>query len=65
MSTGDYVAFNDEGGYVPYIYRSGVPYQVLGAARGSVMNSFIRGNGTNNGALTGNAFTLLGWRTVL
>jgi hypothetical protein len=50
VSSGDYVAFNDEGGYVPYIYRSGVPYQVLGATRGSVMNSFIRGNGTNNGA---------------
>jgi hypothetical protein len=50
VSAGDYVAFNDEGGYVPNIYRSGVPYQVLGATRGSVMNSFIRGNATNNGA---------------
>jgi hypothetical protein len=49
VSAGDYVAFNDEGGYVPYIYRSGVPYQVIGSTQGSVMNSFIRGNGTNNG----------------
>jgi len=50
VAQGDYVDFNDEGGYVPYIYRSGVPYQVIGAARGSTMDSFIRGNGVNNGA---------------
>jgi hypothetical protein len=50
VSAGDYVDFNDEGGYVPYIYRSGVPYQVIGATPGSTMDSFIRGNGTNNGA---------------
>jgi hypothetical protein len=50
VSAGDYVALNEEGGYVPYIYRSGVPYQVIGATHGSVMNSFIRGNGENNGA---------------
>jgi hypothetical protein len=50
VSQGDYVAFNDEGGYVPLIYRSGVPYQVIGSMQGSTMDSFIRGNGTNNGA---------------
>jgi hypothetical protein len=50
VSAGDYVDFNDEGGYVPYIYRSGVPYQVIGATQGSIMDSFIRANGTNNGA---------------
>ena len=50
VAQGDYVAFNDEGGYVPYVYRSGVPYQVIGAVGGSTMDSFIRGNGTNNGA---------------
>ncbi len=50
VSAGDYVGFNDEGGYVPYVYRSGVPYQVIGEAAGSTMDSFIRGGGTNDGA---------------
>jgi len=51
VSAGDYVAFNDEGGFVEHSYQSGVPYQVLGAVRGSTLDSFIRGNGTNNGAI--------------
>jgi hypothetical protein len=51
VSQGDYVDFNDEGGYVPNIYRAGVPYQVLGSVAGSSMDSFIRGGGTGNGAL--------------
>jgi hypothetical protein len=50
IAQGDYVAFNDNGGYVPYVYRSGVPFQVIGAVQGSTMNSFIRGNGTGNGS---------------
>jgi hypothetical protein len=50
VSQGDYVDFNDEGGFVPNIYRSGVAYQVIGAVPGSTMSSFIRGNGTGNGA---------------
>jgi hypothetical protein len=50
VSQGDYVAFNDEGGYVPYVYRSGVPYQVIGSSPGSTLDSFIKGNGTNNGS---------------
>lgn len=49
VDQGDYVDFNDEGGYVPYIYRSGVAYQVIGAATGSTLDSFIRANGTDNG----------------
>jgi len=48
---GDAVAFNDEGGFVEHAYQSGVPYRVLAPAPGSSFNSFIRGNGTNNGAL--------------
>jgi hypothetical protein len=51
VSKGDYVGFNDEGGYVPSSYRAGVPYSVIGAVRGSTMDSFIRGGGTNNGAV--------------
>jgi hypothetical protein len=50
VNAGDYVALNDEGGYVENIYRSGVPYQVIGSAQGSTMDSFIKGQGTGNGA---------------
>ena len=50
VSQGDYVDFNDEGGYVENVYRDGVPYQVLGSARGSTLASFIKGGGTGNGA---------------
>ena len=48
---GDYVAFNDEGGYVPNVYRNGVPYRVLGRAHGATADSFLRDNGTGNGAI--------------
>ncbi len=51
VSKGDYVGFNDEGGYVPNSYRAGVPYAVIGSVQGSTMDSFIRGGGTNNGAV--------------
>jgi hypothetical protein len=51
VSQGDYVAFNDEGGFVEKSYQSGVGYQVLGAVSGSAFASFIRGNGTGNGAV--------------
>jgi hypothetical protein len=53
VNEGDYVDFNDEGGWNPadpLAYPSGVPYEVIGAGEGSSMNSFIAGNGTNNGA---------------
>jgi hypothetical protein len=51
VSQGDYVDFNDEGGYVPNIYRAGVPYRILGAVPGSTADSFMRDNGTNNGTV--------------
>jgi hypothetical protein len=50
VAKGDYVDLNDEGGWVAFVYQSGVPYQIIGSAPGSTMASFIRGNGTNNGA---------------
>jgi hypothetical protein len=50
VSEGDYVALNDEGGYVPNVYRNGVPYQVLGSVRGSTTDSFVKDGGTGNGA---------------
>jgi hypothetical protein len=50
VSQGDYVDFNDEGGYVENVYRSGVPYEVLGSVRGSTLASFIKSGGTGNGA---------------
>jgi hypothetical protein len=54
VSQGDYVGFNDEGGFVPSNsgpppYPAGVPYMVIGSAQGSTMSSFVRNNGTNNG----------------
>jgi hypothetical protein len=51
VSAGDYVGLNDSGGYVPNIYRSGVPYQILGAVTGATTDSFIKDQGTGNGAL--------------
>lgn len=51
VNQGDYVAFNDEGGWVPHIYQSGVPYKVFAPASGSSLDSFLRANGTNNGDL--------------
>lgn len=50
VARGDYVGFNDEGGYVENIYRNGVPYRVLGAVAGSTVDSFIANGGTGNGA---------------
>jgi hypothetical protein len=58
VSQGDYVDLNEEGGYVENIYRAGVPYQVLGAVAGSKSDSFIKGEGTGNGA------TLSPWDTT-
>ena len=56
VSQGDYVDFNDEGGFVPSAsgpppYPSGVPYLVIGASPGATMSSFIRNNGVGNGAI--------------
>jgi len=51
VGAGDYVAFNDEGGYVENIYRAGVPYRVLGAVKGSRVDSFLKNDGTGNGSV--------------
>ena len=51
VSRGDYVAFNDDGGYVENVYRAGVPYKVLGEVRGASAHSFIKNNGTGDGAV--------------
>ncbi len=55
VTGGDYVDFNDEGGFVPNPtgpppYPAGVPYMVIGSAPGADMDSFIRNGGVNNGA---------------
>ncbi|MHB8532290.1 MAG: hypothetical protein ACYDC2_06190, partial [Solirubrobacteraceae bacterium] len=50
VGKGDYVGFNDEGGFAEPFYRSGVPYRVLRRTSGSSIASFIRGGGTGNGA---------------
>jgi hypothetical protein len=56
VSQGDYVAFNDEGGFVgaqngPPPYPAGVPYMVIGSVNGSTLDSFIANNGVGNGAV--------------
>ena len=53
---GDYVDFNDEGGFVggqngPPPYPAGVPYMVIGAVSGSALDSFIANDGVGNGAV--------------
>ncbi len=50
VNRGDIVDFNDEGGFDPTFYRSGVQYRVIGAVAGATMDSFIANNGTDNGA---------------
>jgi hypothetical protein len=51
ISKGDYVAFDDEGGFVEGFYRAGVPYKVIAPVGGSLMDSFLMGDGTGNGAV--------------
>lgn len=51
VAQGDYVALNEEGGYVENVYRAGVPYEVLGSVVGSTADSFMRNQGTGNGAV--------------
>ncbi len=55
VAQGDYVSFNEEGGFVaaqngPPPYPAGVPYMVIGGVPGATMDSFIRNNGVGNGA---------------
>ena len=66
VAKGDFVGFNDEGGFVERFYRAGVPYQVLGSAGGSSLNSFIKGGGTNDGAVLTPRFAtnMEGWATA-
>ncbi|HEX4465775.1 MAG TPA: hypothetical protein VH025_01185, partial [Solirubrobacteraceae bacterium] len=54
VTAGDYIGFNDEGGFVPSEtgappYPAGVPYKVIGAVGGATMDSFIANGDTNNG----------------
>jgi len=49
-AAGDYVAFNDSGGFEPTYYPQGVPYRVFSQVPGASTGFFSKGNGTNNGA---------------
>jgi hypothetical protein len=57
VSAGDYVGLNDSGGYVPNIYRSGVPYQILAPVSGATTDSFIKDQGTGNGSVLSPSIT--------
>jgi hypothetical protein len=48
VAQGEYVAFNDEGGYVERSYRSGAPYRVMATVAGATFDSFV--GGASNGA---------------
>lgn len=50
IDKGDFVAFNDEGGFVEGFYRSGVPYKVIAHAH-ATLDSFIMSGATGNGAV--------------
>jgi hypothetical protein len=50
IDRGDFVAFNDEGGFVEGAYRAGVPYKVIARAHGT-LDSFIGAGATGNGAV--------------
>ncbi len=55
VAQGDYVDFNEEGGFVgaqngPPPYPAGVPYMVIGSVAGATLDSFIRNNGVGNGS---------------
>jgi hypothetical protein len=47
---GDYVAFNDEGGFDAQNYPNGVAYQVLAKVPGSVADEYTKDSGTLNGS---------------
>jgi hypothetical protein len=47
---GDYVTFNDEGGFNPPFFPDGTPFQVFGSVPGSTTAQYTRDNGTNIGA---------------
>ena len=51
VDRGDFIGFNDEGGFVENFYRAGVPYKVIGRARDAMLDSYIMSGGTGNGAL--------------
>jgi hypothetical protein len=50
VQKGDFVDFNDNGGFDPTFYPNGVPYLVMASRTGSSTDSFIRHNGTGNGS---------------
>ena len=48
---GDYVAFNNVGGFSPPHYPNGTPFRVFSRVEGSTTGFFTKGDGTNNGAV--------------
>jgi hypothetical protein len=48
---GDYVAFNDTGGFNPPDYPNGTPFRVFSSVANSTTSFFSSDNGTNNGSV--------------
>jgi hypothetical protein len=49
VNKGDYITFNDEGGWVPNLYQEGVPFRVFANVGGSTTSQFTKDNGTGIG----------------
>jgi hypothetical protein len=49
VEKGDYVSFNDNGGWVPSVYQDGVPFRVFGSVSSSTTDQFTKDNGTGIG----------------
>jgi hypothetical protein len=49
VARGDYVAFNDEGGFAPGGFPGGVGYEVFAPVAGAATSSFTGAGATNNG----------------
>ena len=57
VKQGDFVAFNDEGGFDPMYYPNGVAFQLFGSTPSSRMARFTKHNSTNNGQILTPIFT--------
>jgi hypothetical protein len=49
VNAGDYITFNDEGGWDPNFYPSGTPFEVFTSAPASTTAFYTKDNGTNVG----------------
>src|SRR5207237_5013175 len=51
VNAGDYITFNDEGGWDPNFYPSGTPFEVFTSAPATTTAFYTKDNGTNIGQM--------------